>query len=282
MTSGHGQDTRERALALFPRLRERLDQTAGTLSGGEQQMLAIARALCTEPPRPPARRAHRGPAALADRADPRYDPRPPRRRRRHRPRREPRRRRPRPRRPHHLRRDRPHPRDLSPPPASPPTPPPSAPTSASEPCPPVPLQVSYWQKPYRAGPGAPPTGGENPFLSGRRPLPPEGGRKGGRPPSAGRAGAAGPPRPALPPEPADERHGGRRRRRRHLHRPAPRRRAPAPSAWSRPRPPPATRPPASSPRSTRPASRSPRSTSSSTAPPSPPTRSLSAASPGPA
>ena len=49
MTNGHGQDTRERALALFPRLRERLDQTAGTLSGGEQQMLAIARALCTGP-----------------------------------------------------------------------------------------------------------------------------------------------------------------------------------------------------------------------------------------
>ena len=40
---------RERALALFPRLRERLSQTSGTLSGGEQQMLAIARALCTEP-----------------------------------------------------------------------------------------------------------------------------------------------------------------------------------------------------------------------------------------
>ena len=40
---------RERALALFPRLRERLDQTAATLSGGEQQMLAIARALCLDP-----------------------------------------------------------------------------------------------------------------------------------------------------------------------------------------------------------------------------------------
>jgi branched-chain amino acid transport system ATP-binding protein len=33
-------------LTLFPRLRERLTQTAQTLSGGEQQMLAIARALC--------------------------------------------------------------------------------------------------------------------------------------------------------------------------------------------------------------------------------------------
>jgi branched-chain amino acid transport system ATP-binding protein len=39
----------ERALALFPRLRERLAQVAGTLSGGEQQMLAIARALMTNP-----------------------------------------------------------------------------------------------------------------------------------------------------------------------------------------------------------------------------------------
>ncbi len=45
----HGPATRERALALFPRLRERLAQVSGTLSGGEQQMLAIARALCTEP-----------------------------------------------------------------------------------------------------------------------------------------------------------------------------------------------------------------------------------------
>ena len=40
---------RERALDLFPRLRERLRQGAGTLSGGEQQMLAIARALMSRP-----------------------------------------------------------------------------------------------------------------------------------------------------------------------------------------------------------------------------------------
>ncbi len=40
---------RERALELFPRLRERLSQSAGTLSGGEQQMLAIARALLARP-----------------------------------------------------------------------------------------------------------------------------------------------------------------------------------------------------------------------------------------
>jgi branched-chain amino acid transport system ATP-binding protein len=40
---------RERALSLFPRIRERLRQNAGTLSGGEQQMLAIARALMARP-----------------------------------------------------------------------------------------------------------------------------------------------------------------------------------------------------------------------------------------
>jgi branched-chain amino acid transport system ATP-binding protein len=40
---------RERALDLFPRVRERLRQLAGTLSGGEQQMLAIARALVARP-----------------------------------------------------------------------------------------------------------------------------------------------------------------------------------------------------------------------------------------
>lgn len=49
MTRGKGAQTRETVLALFPRLRERLDQAAGTLSGGEQQMLALARALCLEP-----------------------------------------------------------------------------------------------------------------------------------------------------------------------------------------------------------------------------------------
>jgi branched-chain amino acid transport system ATP-binding protein len=39
----------DRVLALFPRLRERLDQRGGTLSGGEQQMLAIARAMMSRP-----------------------------------------------------------------------------------------------------------------------------------------------------------------------------------------------------------------------------------------
>jgi branched-chain amino acid transport system ATP-binding protein len=40
---------RERAFALFPRLAERARQAAGTLSGGEQQMLAIGRCLMGEP-----------------------------------------------------------------------------------------------------------------------------------------------------------------------------------------------------------------------------------------
>jgi branched-chain amino acid transport system ATP-binding protein len=39
----------ERVTAVFPRLGERLGQVAGTLSGGEQQMLALGRALVTEP-----------------------------------------------------------------------------------------------------------------------------------------------------------------------------------------------------------------------------------------
>ncbi len=39
----------ERVLSLFPRLKERLKQTAGSLSGGEQQMLAVGRALMAEP-----------------------------------------------------------------------------------------------------------------------------------------------------------------------------------------------------------------------------------------
>lgn len=49
MARRKGRATRERVLDLFPVLRERLEQRSGTLSGGEQQMLAMARALCLEP-----------------------------------------------------------------------------------------------------------------------------------------------------------------------------------------------------------------------------------------
>ncbi|MBV9250705.1 MAG: ABC transporter ATP-binding protein [Acetobacteraceae bacterium] len=42
-------EDRQRMLTLFPRLRERLKQVAGTLSGGEQQMVATARALMARP-----------------------------------------------------------------------------------------------------------------------------------------------------------------------------------------------------------------------------------------
>ena len=49
MTRRKGAATREAVLELFPVLRERLKQRSGTLSGGEQQMLAMARALCLEP-----------------------------------------------------------------------------------------------------------------------------------------------------------------------------------------------------------------------------------------
>ena len=43
------ESARQRMLGLFPRLRERARQPAGTLSGGEQQMLVIARALMSRP-----------------------------------------------------------------------------------------------------------------------------------------------------------------------------------------------------------------------------------------
>ena len=45
---GIGED-KEKMVALFPRLKERWSQTAGTLSGGEQQMVAMARALMARP-----------------------------------------------------------------------------------------------------------------------------------------------------------------------------------------------------------------------------------------
>ncbi len=43
------RDDLERVFTLFPRLKERVNQTAGTMSGGEQQMLAIGRALMAKP-----------------------------------------------------------------------------------------------------------------------------------------------------------------------------------------------------------------------------------------
>jgi branched-chain amino acid transport system ATP-binding protein len=49
LVEGNDPATLAHVLTLFPRLRERLTQTAQTLSGGEQQMLAIGRALCLRP-----------------------------------------------------------------------------------------------------------------------------------------------------------------------------------------------------------------------------------------
>ena len=50
IAGGRGKRNRlEEVLGYFPRLRERLAQLAGTLSGGEQQMLAIGRGLMTDP-----------------------------------------------------------------------------------------------------------------------------------------------------------------------------------------------------------------------------------------
>ncbi|AWB21160.1 ABC transporter ATP-binding protein [Methylobacterium currus] len=45
----HFEQDLERVCAMFPRLKERLHQRGGTMSGGEQQMLAIARALMSRP-----------------------------------------------------------------------------------------------------------------------------------------------------------------------------------------------------------------------------------------
>ena len=61
--------------ALFPLLKQRLDQRGGTLSGGEQQMLAIARALMSRPQAAAAGRALARPGAAHRQADLRGDPR---------------------------------------------------------------------------------------------------------------------------------------------------------------------------------------------------------------
>ena len=49
LDASHFADDLDRVLAIFPRLKERINQRGGTLSGGEQQMLAIARALMSRP-----------------------------------------------------------------------------------------------------------------------------------------------------------------------------------------------------------------------------------------
>jgi len=49
MACNEGKETWDWVLDIFPRLRERLSQQSSTLSGGEQQMLATARALCVRP-----------------------------------------------------------------------------------------------------------------------------------------------------------------------------------------------------------------------------------------
>ena len=52
MMTHRGQDRariEERSIARFPQLAKRIDQTSGTLSGGQQQMLAMARGLATDP-----------------------------------------------------------------------------------------------------------------------------------------------------------------------------------------------------------------------------------------
>jgi branched-chain amino acid transport system ATP-binding protein len=49
MTRKSGPAALERAVSYFPVLSERMNQRSGTLSGGEQSMVAIARALCVEP-----------------------------------------------------------------------------------------------------------------------------------------------------------------------------------------------------------------------------------------
>ena len=61
--------TEERVLATFPRLAERLGHGGQQLSGGEQQMLSIGRALMTNPQPADPRRGHRRPGAADRRRD---------------------------------------------------------------------------------------------------------------------------------------------------------------------------------------------------------------------
>ncbi len=69
MIGGRGAEferRREQVLALFPRLKERLDQVSGSMSGGEQQMLAVGRALMARAAPSPARRAVARPRTEGD------------------------------------------------------------------------------------------------------------------------------------------------------------------------------------------------------------------------
>ena len=59
----------DKVFAIFPRLKERSTQLAGTMSGGEQQMLAMGRALMARPKGAAARRAVDGPVADHGRQD---------------------------------------------------------------------------------------------------------------------------------------------------------------------------------------------------------------------
>ena len=65
----HAEEDMQRMFELFPRLKERRNQRAMTMSGGEQQMLAIARALMSRPKLAVARRALPGPGADRGQAD---------------------------------------------------------------------------------------------------------------------------------------------------------------------------------------------------------------------
>ena len=66
--------TLELVYAIFPRLAERRNQLAGTMSGGEQQMLAVGRGLMLQAAPPDARRAVAGPGAGDVRRHVREDP----------------------------------------------------------------------------------------------------------------------------------------------------------------------------------------------------------------